>query len=160
MGLWSNFSLAGLTLYGFDCCNCHQQFLDLQNSKSINSATTIISKRYIGYRLVTASTMVISLRMQKVRLSTSLRGICFAIFLFGDIRDISIGNCPDYSYHPTNDWVYSLQQVVFQGYIDYTSIYIYIYILSKEVWKLNFRQYGEMEMAQPGRNSDVEKVSR
>ena len=33
-------------------------------------------------------------------------------------------------------------------------------ILSKEVWKLNFRQYGEMEMAQPGRKSDVEKVSR
>ena len=32
--------------------------------------------------------------------------------------------------------------------------------LSKEVWKLNFRQYGEMKMAQPGRNSDVEKVSR
>ena len=31
---------------------------------------------------------------------------------------------------------------------------------SKEVWKLNFRQYGEMEMAQPGRNSDVEKVRR
>ena len=35
-----------------------------------------------------------------------------------------------------------------------------VVILSKEVWKLNFRQYGEMEMAQPGRNSDVEKVSR
>ena len=34
-----------------------------------------------------------------------------------------------------------------------------IYISSKEVWKLNFRQYGEMKMAQPGRNSDVEKVS-
>ena len=33
-------------------------------------------------------------------------------------------------------------------------------VYSKEVWKLNFRQYGEMEMAQPGRNSDVEKVSR
>ena len=32
--------------------------------------------------------------------------------------------------------------------------------LSKEVWKLNFRQYGEMEMAQLGRNSDVEKVRR
>ena len=32
--------------------------------------------------------------------------------------------------------------------------------LSKEVWKLNFRQYGEMEMAQRGRNSDVEKVRR
>ena len=32
--------------------------------------------------------------------------------------------------------------------------------LSKEVWKLNFRQYGEMERAQPGRNSDVEKVRR
>ena len=32
--------------------------------------------------------------------------------------------------------------------------------LSKEVWKLNFRQYGEMEIAQPGRNSDVEKVRR
>ena len=31
---------------------------------------------------------------------------------------------------------------------------------SKEVWKLNFRQYGEMKMAQPGRNSDVEKVRR
>ena len=31
---------------------------------------------------------------------------------------------------------------------------------SKEVWKLNFRQYGEMEKAQPGRNSDVEKVRR
>ena len=30
----------------------------------------------------------------------------------------------------------------------------------KEVWKLNFRQYGEMKMKQPGRNSDVEKVSR
>ena len=29
---------------------------------------------------------------------------------------------------------------------------------SKEVWKLNFRQYGKMEMAQQGRNSDVEKV--
>ena len=34
------------------------------------------------------------------------------------------------------------------------------YQSSKEVWKLNFRQYGEMEVAQPGRNSDVEKVSR
>ena len=33
-------------------------------------------------------------------------------------------------------------------------------VSSKEVWKLNFRQYGEMKMAQPGRNSDVEKVSR
>ena len=33
-------------------------------------------------------------------------------------------------------------------------------VSSKEVWKLNFRQYGEMEMAQPGRNSDVEKVRR
>ena len=31
---------------------------------------------------------------------------------------------------------------------------------SKEVWTLNFRQYGEMEMAQPGRISDVEKVRR
>ena len=31
---------------------------------------------------------------------------------------------------------------------------------SKEVWKLNFRQSGEMEMAQPGRNSDMEKVRR
>ena len=30
----------------------------------------------------------------------------------------------------------------------------------KEVWKLNFRQYGEMERAQPGRNSDVKKVRR
>ena len=30
-------------------------------------------------------------------------------------------------------------------------------MLSKEVWKLNFRQYGEMEMAHPGRSSDVEK---
>ena len=30
----------------------------------------------------------------------------------------------------------------------------------EEAWKLNFRQYGEMEMAQPGRNSDVEKVRR
>ena len=34
------------------------------------------------------------------------------------------------------------------------------FTLSKEVWKLNFRQYGEMERAQPGRNSDVEKVRR
>ena len=31
-------------------------------------------------------------------------------------------------------------------------------LLSKEVWKLNFRQYGKMERAQQGRNSDVEKV--
>ena len=36
----------------------------------------------------------------------------------------------------------------------------YHIISSKQVWKLNFRQCGEMEMAQPGRNSDVEKVSR
>ena len=36
-------------------------------------------------------------------------------------------------------------------------IYIYIH-LWKEVWKLNFRQYGQMERAQPGRNSDVDKV--
>ena len=34
----------------------------------------------------------------------------------------------------------------------------YYIIFSKEVWKLNFRQYGKMEMAQQGRNSDVEKV--
>ena len=34
------------------------------------------------------------------------------------------------------------------------------WLCSKEVWKLNFRQYGEMKMQQPGRNSDVEKVSR
>ena len=33
-------------------------------------------------------------------------------------------------------------------------------VCSKEVWKLNFRQYGQMERAQPGRNSDVEKVRR
>ena len=33
-------------------------------------------------------------------------------------------------------------------------------VLSKEVWKLNFRQYGEMKMAQAGRNSDVENGSR
>ena len=39
-------------------------------------------------------------------------------------------------------------------------VMFYIALLSKEVWKLNFRQYGEMEMAQPGRNSDVEKVRR
>ena len=37
--------------------------------------------------------------------------------------------------------------------------------LSKEVWKLNFRQYGQMEKhhqeeAEPERNSDVEKVRR
>ena len=32
--------------------------------------------------------------------------------------------------------------------------------LLKEVWKLNFRQDGEMEMARPGRNSDVEKHNR
>ena len=31
---------------------------------------------------------------------------------------------------------------------------------SEEVWKLNFRQYGEMERAQLGRNSDMEKVRR
>ena len=35
-----------------------------------------------------------------------------------------------------------------------------ITLWSKEVWKLNFRQYREMEMAQPGRNSDMEKVRR
>ena len=38
--------------------------------------------------------------------------------------------------------------------------YALIHRCSKEVWKLNFRQYGEMEMVQPGRNSDVEKVRR
>ena len=37
--------------------------------------------------------------------------------------------------------------------------------MSKEVWKLNFRQYGQMakhsqEEAKPGRNSDVEEVRR
>ena len=37
--------------------------------------------------------------------------------------------------------------------------------LSKEVWKLNFRQYDQMEKhsqeeAERGRNSDVEKVRR
>ena len=39
------------------------------------------------------------------------------------------------------------------------NIYIYIYIY-EEVWKQDFRQYGEMEMTQPGRNSDVENVRR
>ena len=47
-----------------------------------------------------------------------------------------------------------------------TSIYMYIYIyiinrlqltIIEKVSKLNFRQYGEMEMAQSGRNSDVGK---
>ena len=31
---------------------------------------------------------------------------------------------------------------------------------SKEVWKLNFRQYGQMGKAQPGRSSATEKVKR
>ena len=34
------------------------------------------------------------------------------------------------------------------------------FVCSKEVWKLNFRQYGQMERAQPGRNSDMKKVRR
>ena len=32
------------------------------------------------------------------------------------------------------------------------------FLIFTEVWKLNFRQYGKMERAQPGRNSDVKKV--
>ena len=44
------------------------------------------------------------------------------------------------------------------------SIYISKY-LSKEVWRPNFRQYGHMEKhsqeeAEPGRNSDLERVRR
>ena len=41
------------------------------------------------------------------------------------------------------------------GYV----ISIYVSIIEGSL-EANFRQYGEMEMAQPGRNSDVEKVSR
>ena len=41
----------------------------------------------------------------------------------------------------------------------------FLILLSKEVWKLNFQQYGHMgkhsqEEAEAARNSDVEKVRR
>ena len=37
---------------------------------------------------------------------------------------------------------------------------IFCYVSLKEVWNLNLRQYGQMEKAQAGRNSDMAKVRR
>ena len=55
---------------------------------------------------------------------------------------------------------YSSYPLIFPFYIIELHITLQMFPihLSKEVWKLNFRQYGKMEMAQQGRNSDVEKV--
>ena len=53
---------------------------------------------------------------------------------------------------------YAFRTSIIQYYNDdreYDGLYF-----SKEVWKLNFRQYGQMEMAQPGRSSGMEKVRR
>ena len=79
----------------------------------------------------------------------SLFGVGYMDFAGSGLIFIELSRCKSF-----------LSLHVFSWVCKYMCVYLYIYIYSKEVWKSNFRQYGEMKKQSAGRRVRREKIRR